>query len=257
MNNLLAANLPVIIDVVAIVFVLAFTIYGHSKGFVRQFVSAFGTILSLLFAIMLCSSVANFLQSQFGFVETVSKSVGGVVSKMIGADASQITLAQLMDEQGRQILEQKGMATWMINIVMVFVADGAEGVPMDTTVYEILCPTIAYYVVLVIAVIALFIIFKILFYVLGKYAKKLHEVKFIAVFDKTLGMILGLACGIIYFEIIIMIIGIIPIQAVQNVHATIEQTVIASFISKINLYNVILNAISSTKVIYFVKNLLS
>ena len=77
MNNLLAVNLPVIVDAVAIFFVATFTIIGYAKGFVKQFVSAFGTILSLLLAVLLCTSVATFLQSQFGFVETVSKSIAG------------------------------------------------------------------------------------------------------------------------------------------------------------------------------------
>lgn len=255
MNNLLAVNLPVVVDAVAVIFVVAFAVYGFSKGFIRQFVSAFGTIFSLLFAVLLCSSVTVFLQSRFGLVETVSHGIGGWLSKLIGADASQITLGELMNEQGRELLTQKGMPVWMINLVMVFVADETS-LPMSTTVYEVLCPTFAYYVVLILSAVALFLVFKILFYILSKFVIKLHTIKLIAVCDKTLGFVLGIFSGIIYLELIIMLLGIIPIQFVQEVYSAVQSSTFASFIARINLYNVVLNTISTPNVVKFVKDLI-
>ena len=256
MNNLLAVNLPVIVDVVAIIFVAAFTIVGYAKGFVKQFVSAFGTIFSLLFAVLLSTSVATFLQNQFGVVNSLSQSVGGVLSNIIGADASQITLGELVNEQGRLLLAQKGMAPWMINIVMAFVVDGGTSLPMDTTVYEVLCPTFAYYAVIIISAIVLFAIFKILFFLLGKLINKLHAIRLVAILDNTLGCLLGLFCGIVYLELIIMAIGFIPVQFLQDIYMAVQASIFANFIARINLYNVVLNAISTTNIVGYVKNLL-
>ena len=256
MNNLLAVNLPAIVDAVAIFFVATFTIIGYAKGFVKQFVSAFGTILSLLLAVLLCTSVATFLQSQFGFVETVSKSIGGTLSNILGADVSHLTLGELVNEQGREILVQKGVAPWLIDIVMLFVND-TSALPMDTTIYQILCPTFAYYVVIIIAVVSLFIVFKLMFFILGKYVHKLHSIKMIAVLDNTLGCLLGLFCGIVYLELIIMLLSIIPIQAVQDVYSAVHASVVANFIEKINLYSIVLKALSTANVVGFVKSLLT
>lgn len=249
MNNLLAVNMPVIVDVVAIVFVAAFMIYGYAKGFVKQFVSAFGTIFSLLFAVLLCTSVANFLQTQFGLVESLAVGLDGVLTNIVGADVMEITLG----EAGREYLAQQGMAAWMIDLVMLFVADGS--LPLDTSLRQVIGPTFAYYLLIILSAVGLFIIFKLLFFLLGKIIKKLHSIRLIAILDNGLGCLLGLFSGIIYLELIIMVISIIPIQAVQDVYMAIQSSIFASFVARINLYNVVLNAISSTNVVGYVKNL--
>ena len=251
MNNLLAVNLPVIVDVVAIIFVAAFIIYGYAKGFVKQFVSAFGTIFSLLFAVILCASVAKFLQTRFGLVGSISAGLDGVLTNIVGADVMDITLGQA----GRDYLAQQGMAAWMIDLVMLFVSDGS--LPIDTTLRQVIGPTFAYYLLIILSAVGLFIIFKLLFFLLGKIIKKLHSIKLIAVIDNGLGCLLGLFSGIIYLELIIMVISIIPIQAVQDVYMAIQSSIFASFIAKINLYNVVLNAISSTNVVGYVKDLVT
>ena len=249
MNNLLAANVPVIVDVIAIVFVAVFAIRGISKGFAKLFVSVFGTILSLLFAVLLCASVTNFLQSQFSFVTTVSKSLGGVLDSIFPG-VMNVTLEQATTEK----LAELGLGDWLSSIILSVAADSS--IPTDTTLNEIICPTFAYYVVIVIAVIGLFIVFKILFFLLGVFVKKLHSIKLVAVVDKTLGLVLGCVSGIINLELLILILGIIPIEAVQQVYAAISQTIFANFVQSINLYEIILNAISSANVVGYVKGLL-
>lgn len=250
MNNLLAANMPVIVDVVAIAFVALFAIRGISKGFAKLFVSVFGTILSLLFAVLLCTSVANFLQSQFSLVTTVSKSISGILEKVFGGPIMNTTLEQATTEK----LAELGLGDWLSSIILSFASDSS--IPTDTTLNEIICPTFAYYVVIVIAVICLFIIFKILFFLLGAFIKKLYTVKLVAVVDKTLGLLLGAISGIINLELVILILGIIPIDIVQQIYTSISQTVFANFVKTVNLYEVILNAISSANVIGYVKGLL-
>lgn len=250
MNNLLAANMPVIVDVVAIAFVALFAIRGISKGFAKLFVSVFGTILSLLFAVLLCTSVANFLQSQFSFVTTVSKSISGILEKVFGSPIMNTTLEQATTEK----LAELGLGDWLSSIILSFASDSS--IPTDTTLNEIICPTFAYYVVIVIAVICLFIIFKILFFLLGAFIKKLYTVKLVALVDRTLGLLLGAISGIINLELIILILGIIPIDIVQQIYTSISQSVFANFVKTVNLYEVILNAISSANVIGYVKGLL-
>ena len=249
MLNLMAVNMPVIVDVVAVVFIAAFMIYGYAKGFVKQFVSAFGTIFSLLFAVLLCTSVANFLQTQFGLVEGIATGLDGVLTTIVGEDVMNITLG----EAGREYLAQQGMAAWMIDLVMMFVSDGS--LPVDTSLRQVIGPTFAYYVLIILSAVGLFIIFKILFFLLGKIINKLHSIKLIAALDNGLGCLLGLFCGVIYLEIIIMVISIIPVQAIQDVYMAIQSSVVASFVARINLYNLVLNAISSTNVVEYVKNL--
>ena len=75
MDLLLTTNLSATVDIVALIFVGVFALWGLIRGFTKTFFSAFGTMLSLLFAVLLCSTVANFLQEKFALVTTISESV--------------------------------------------------------------------------------------------------------------------------------------------------------------------------------------
>ncbi len=249
MLNLLAVNLPVIVDVVSLVFVSAFVIYGYAKGFVKQFLSVFGTILSLLLAVVLCTSVAGFLENQFKVVTTVSNGLGGVFTNLIGDKVMNTTLTEATEGY----LNDHGMPIWLINIVLEFVSEGS--LPMDTTLNQIICPTFAYYIVIACSAVGLFIVFKILFFLLSKIINKLHSIRLVAILDNTLGIVLGLVSGIIYLELIIIVVAIIPVPAFQSITIAIQNSFLTNFISKISLYNIILNAISTTNVIGYVKNL--
>ncbi len=248
MNNLLAANMPLIIDVVGIVFILAFTLYGFIKGFGNMFIKTFGTILSLLFAALLCAPVAELLENLFSLVTTVADKLGGVLTKTFGDAVMNTTLQEAADGK----LAELGVSGFLAGIINSII-EGA-GLPMDTTLNQIICPTFAYYIVMILSAIVLFIIFKILFKIVGKIIKKLHAVAVIAVVDKSLGLLLGLITGIVYLELAIIVMGIVPVEAIQNIYASISSTAIVSIIHDIGIFQLIIKAISSVNVVDFVKD---
>ncbi len=250
MNNLLASSGSAVISVIVLVVILFFALYGFIRGFARTFVSIFGTILSLLFAVLLCSSVTEFLESHYSFVSFMSDKLSGILQSIFGEEIMNMPLSSAAE----QTLKDAGLSSIIIKLILSFKTDSA--IPVDTALKELICPTFAYYVVLIISVIALFIIFKLIFFCISKIVKELHNIKLVAKIDKSLGLILGLISGIIYFEMFVMIIGAIPIGFLQDFYALILSSPIASFICMINPYDSILNLISFNNISKFVSEII-
>ena len=86
-----------------------------------------------------------------------------------------------------------------------------------------------------------------IFVILGSIFQKLHDLPVIGSVDKLLGFALGIIQGAIIIEIIILLIGIIPIEQVQNLSAEIPNTILTAFLNDVNIYRMIVNAISNVK----------
>ena len=100
----------------------------------------------------------------------------------------------------------------------------------------------------------LFIIFKIVFIIVHRLVKLAYACKLVRNVDRILGAVLGFINGIFNLELIILAISIIPIALFQDIYAGIQASILANFIEDINLYGLLLNAISSQNVIGAIKN---
>ena len=218
MGNLLAASMPLIIDVVGIVFLLIFAVKGMREGFGQIFFATFGTIICLVLSVLLCSTVANFLQTQFGLATMISGKIEGSLTGVFGAEV----LAVPLESVNAETLKVLNVNVFLQKIILG-VAQGSQ-LPADTTLANVLFPTITYYVLMVCCAILLFIIFKIIIKIFSASAEKLRSIVVIAALDEFLGLVLGLLGGIIYLELIIMLINIIQIEAVQNIYNMIAGT---------------------------------
>lgn len=229
MDNILLANPSALIDVFSIVFILVFAIVGAKNGFVKTFFKTFGTFISLLLSVLLCSLVANFLESKFGFVSTVSDWLKGVLTKIFGEDLMNTTIEQINNDK----LENGGVAAWIVKIVLSLKSDVA--IPENISLNQIISPVIAYYVVCTIALVGLFIIIKIIFVLLGDFAKALHSIKVVGFTDGLLGFAFGFLQGIILLDVLIIILNALPFSFAQRISYEVDNTVLTSFLTKINL----------------------
>lgn len=251
MLNLLLINPGAIIDIVALIFILGFALFGFARGFAKSFVSLFGTIISLLLAILLCPAVARFIESKFSLVTTLSESLSGTLDKIFGETIMNTTLEQATE----QSLSDAGVAGWIISLVILF--KGEAAVPMDVTLNHVLCPTIAYYIVIIISVIVLFILFKIILFLLSGLVKRLYVIGVIKVVDRVLGLVLGIISGIVYLDAFIILLSIIPINFIQNLYAHVLSSTFTMFLHNIDLFGFILNSVSINDAIEFVKEIVS
>ena len=249
MLNLLSVGSSAIVSIVALVLLVAFALVGFSKGFVKTFFSIFGTIISLLLAILLAPSVAKFLQESTSIVTSVAEGIEGFAQNLVGKETLDMTIGAVTESS----LQEAGVGGWIISLIISF--KGIDGIPLDTTVGDLLGPTFAYYVVIVLAVILLFVIFKIILFVVSKIVKSLYNIKIVATIDRTLGLFLGAINGIVTINLTMLIISIIPINAVQNFYQTLSSSSVLTFISKIDVYGYLLGKISTNNLVEFIKGL--
>lgn len=239
-----------IVDVVALIFLAGFALLGFIRGFAKTFVSIFGTIISLLFAVLLAGSVASFLENELGFASSVANGIEGVVNGLFGETLMNTTLENASSE----MFSDAGFGGLILSLVLAFKND--LSIPTDVTLSELICPTISYYVVILISIILLFILFKILLFLIGELIQKMHSISLVRHTDRILGLFLGLVSGITHAQLIFIIISIIPFDFVQNLYLTIQQSSVVMFIENINIYSRIMSAISFEDVISFVKTMI-
>lgn len=250
MLNILTTGGSAIVNVIALVFVLGFALYGLMRGFAKTFITMFSTILSILFAILLCSAVAGFLESKYSLVSSLSGSLTGVVGKMFGQKAMELPLSLATEET----MKTAGVNRILSGFILSVKENGAY--QSNTTLGQAVCPTLAYYIILIISAIALFIVFELIFIVIGKIIAKSYKIKLVKRTDKASGFVLGLVAGIIYFETIVMVIGAIPLGATQNLFVLIENSAIARVICAINPYDSIFSLVSFRSVFNFVSSII-
>lgn len=225
-----------VMDGVALLLLIIFAVGGLRKGFVKTFFGVFGTIISLVLAVLLCASVAKFTEDKFGFVTTISNWVRGLLSNIFGEELMNMPLESATEEN----LTAAGVSGFIVKILLSIDTSAVEG---STPIRDVLAPVFGFYISAGICAIGLFIIFKIILFIVGEIFRKLHELPVIGAVDGLLGFIFGLVQGAIIVEIIISLIGIIPIGAVQNLNTEIPGTILTKFLNDINIYSIIVSAL--------------
>lgn len=243
---LLVPDVSAIVNISALAVILIFAIVGAVVGFAKTFFKTFGTILALFFAVILCSSVSRFLESQFGFVSYISEKISGLVGNFFGEDVMNGTVL----EATKKGLTEKGLSIWLVNIILGFQSD----VPLDVSIKDVLCPTFAFYISMVVSGLILFIIFKIIFFLIGELISKLHVIKVVGALDRFLGLLLGLLRAVVFIQIALLIVNILPFGFTKTLYEYMNQSFIITAISKINLFGLILNSINFDNVMEFVKS---
>ena len=249
-NNILAPGTSAIIDVFALVILSVFVVLGAVNGFAKTFVSIFGTLISFIFAALLCSSVAMFLENKFGFIQTVSNGLKGVLSGIFGEILMNTPLGVVSEEA-----LTGNIALWLANIILT--AKGNVNIPSDTTLNNIVAPIFGYYIVALIGFIALFIIIRIILFLVGELTKKAYKVKLVKAADISLGILLGFIRTFIFFSITLFIIKLIPLGFLQDLTVAIDSTIITKFFSNINIFELIIKTISSINVNGLLENIIA
>ncbi len=249
--NLLSSITGPIIDVCIVVFTLIVCFFGAKKGFVRSFLSTFGSFISIIIALALCSTVTNFLEAKFGLVTTLSSGVSDLLTQIFGQEIMHTTLMEATEAT----LNDSNLTAWLVKMVLDLKLTGE--IPMDVTLSQILSPVFGYYVANGIAILGLTIILKIIFFILSEFIKGLHKIKLIKIVDGALGLVFGLIKAVIIIQLAVLVIRIIPLEFFQNLTVASEQSSVVSFLNNNNLFAIVLNAISNLHVTDAILNLIN
>lgn len=249
MINLLL-NYSATIDIIALGFLLLLALFGLIQGFTKTFFTFFGSVIAIILAISLSSPLINIMQEKFNVVSTMSNNVSGLVNNIFGKNLMETKLS----EATPNFLSNANISSVITYIILSVKNKGFA--TQEATIGDVICPTIAYYIVLLISVVVLYIIIKILFRIIWKIVKKAYKCKCVAKFDRFLGFALGLIYGIIVLELIILIIGILPFGFMQNLYSNIQNSSVASFVENLNVLGLFTSKIINTNIIELVLNMI-
>ncbi len=236
---LLASNIGAIIDVCAIIIILFCAILAMVRGFAKSFISSFGAIISMIVSISLCSLMVTFLENQFGIVSALSEKLTGIMDSIFGKELMNTTI-----EQADKTSMTGVLSSWLIGIISG--VKDAGTIPAGTTLNKVISPIFGYYLSCAIATIVLYILFRILFALIGSAIQKAKKITLIRKTDMILGLILGFIQGIFVVEFIIVIINFIPLGFLQNISMQISDAPVTSFLADINVLSIIIKAITSS-----------
>ena len=252
MNNLLfASKTGAVLDVFALLLVFIFCIICAKRGFINSLLKIFGTILCIVLASKLSSWFTTLLEKWFSLVTVVSGGIEGILVDIFGEKVMLTDLSVITGEY----LTANDLPRWLADIVITICED--LGYPMGQTVSEIVCPVFGYYIIMGASFLILFFGFKIIIKLLRKVVQGLRKFALVGIPDTVLGLALGLIEAIITINLIITVIGIIPIPFFQNIILEINNSFITKIISKINLVELIFTGLSKGNVVDYLKSVLS
>ena len=241
MQLLLLNNFSATIDIVALAILIIYALYGLIRGFTKTFFSVFGSIIGVALALLITPSVISFLQSKFSVLDGFRKSFYGVSKKMLGSELYSTPLALATKES------LSGVAGFIANAVLSL--KNNSNISANSTIGQALATTFAYYVLLIICGIIVFIILKCIFYLIAEIVKKAYKNKAFATFDRSLGLALGFINGIFTLEMLILLVGILPIPFCQQIIININGTTLTKFIQNINLYQLIVDKVINSNIL--------
>ncbi|MBE7081251.1 MAG: CvpA family protein [Clostridiales bacterium] len=243
MLNLLNANLSATIDIIALVVIIIFALYGFIEGFSKTLFTFFGTIIAIIVAVLVSSPVIKCLEENFGTVSNMANNISSPLNNLFGKGLMQTKLADV----NSQTLYSAGISGIFVKIVLSVKSKG--NFDANATVSDVISPTIAYYIVLIISVVILFIVLKILLKFISKMAKKAHKSKGVATIDRLFGLVLSLLYIIIVIELIVTIVGVVPFSLTQDLYASMQASKIVNTIQDLNIFGFLTDKIINTHII--------
>ena len=230
-----------IIDIVAIGLILIFAVIGIIRGFSKTFLSTFGSIIALICAALLCSATTATLEKSFGAVTFFTDKSAGAIAGIFGEDVLNATVGQVNSGAVPNV------PAWLTNIIKNLL--NTETIDASMTLKNVIAPIFGYYITLIISFLVLYILFRIVLFLIGRFLNKITKIRIIGRIDKFLGFFLGIIKGMIVIQLIIVVINVIPLEFLQNLSLEIGKSQVCAFLNKINLINIIVEAFTNPEFI--------
>ncbi|MBQ7602789.1 MAG: CvpA family protein [Clostridia bacterium] len=198
------------VDIVVIAFLLIMGIIGYFRGFLKTLISFFGTIATIVVAVLLAKFVVVWLENIFGMTTALTNWIRPTVAD----ECSDGVLSGVMLIFGQILM---GSSEYNIN--------NPDTVRSDEFI-NAFSGALGNIVATVVTVIILFVVIKIVLLILNKVFDKITQDKVIGDIDKFLGFVLGiLKGGVAVFGIFSLIYLLSPvITPLGDLIASLEGT---------------------------------
>lgn len=238
MLNCLLINSAAIVDIVLIIIMAVFAVYGFIKGFTSLIVSFLAGILTLVLSFVLCNNAADFLNRIFGMTDKISASLTNALPNLFGEDLMNMPVSLVTENN----LGSLSVPKFIVKLLLKIASDGS--VPAETPVVEVLAPAFAYYIAVVIGFVLCYILFRILFFLLGKLFKGVNAIPVLGTVNRLLGLLLGAIQGFIIIYIALSVVDILPFGFLAGFKNLLASSTVASGIMSINVFGIFLGTVN-------------
>lgn len=223
----------IVLDVALLIFFLIFAIVGFRKGFFRSLVGIVSVVLAVFVAIYCSPFIVKELEEIFSVCTNLANSLAEKFSATEGYNAI------YSEEAVKTLVTNLGVPSFLSGLVISLIGNisGAESI----TAGEAVTSSLASLIVNAICVVALFILCVFLLWLISKlFTKLLDSIPVLGAANRILGMVLELAKGLIILYVVLMIVGLIPFEVIQN---AIDSTVVLKVFRDYNLITFIISNI--------------
>ena len=225
----------IILEVVVVGVILISAIIGLKRGFLKSVLSVFTTSIVIVISVFTAKWGAKLLEKIFGFVSFMGRQMSKVLAGM--ADG---VFAEVMDESttvanANAVIDGSGVFGPLKSLLKKAVAAESNNLA-GNTIANIGGRSLGAVLSIIIAGIIIFLIFKLVLFLLSKLFENLTANKVLGTPDKVLGIIFGLAKGLIIifvYAVVLIILTLIP--TVNNFVSPVIQK--HTFVTKM-IYNV-------------------
>lgn len=207
------------LDLLVCLLVALFGLIGYVKGFWRTFLSLFSSVVVIVLAILLAKPLANLMESWFGLTSAISNSIqGGIQSYLDSVDFS---------------------TGWIHTLLVTFLGDAyVDAGPAISELAANFSIKVAKLLMVVICAIVVFVLLKVVFWLILKFVKKLQFGRSHRPLDRIFGVVLGILKAMFYITTVSWIIfslgGVItPIASWFD--TTFSNNVVAKFFYDISI----------------------
>lgn len=220
-----------IFDIVVIVLCVLFLLDGLRRGFMRSVISLMGVLVTLLVTVFLAKPFADFLT---GFIPFHTWIGDPILTKFSTINAMTVTVPATLVEF-TSALTGAGFPGFISNLIapslFSAIPEGVQGY----TLAQVVAPFVTNLIVVAIAGVILFILIRIALAILEHFAKKLTNIQFVKVVDKSLGMVIGAAKGFIVVLFLMTILALMMnLSFMSPVKAQLEKSTVSKFLYENN-----------------------
>ena len=215
------------LELLMILLILGFAIYGAIRGFFAQLVGTATTIIALVVATLISKGFMNLLCDYTGFDEFFS----GRYEKWLLNNFDYFK--GLSADEFSSAIDLMPFPKTVKNSIINLCASSGDGVSLAFVTAKVM----AKYTVLAICFVFVFTGIKLLFLLLRKVGKELRKISLIRQVDNTLGAFLSIFRLYRILSFIFFVINITPLGLMDGVKNYIASSHIATFIYNINMFN--------------------
>lgn len=203
-----------IFNLIIIGIIVVFLFIGFIKGFFSELLGIVGSVLSIVLAAVFCNALADFLIDKTEIFDWLKNGIASVFPSDISS------------------IEGLNLPEFIVNLINSYLSsdDGitlAEAI--STTISKLIISFASFFIILLAV--------KLVVFILSKVLKALADsIKVIGVTNRLLGALLGIIKGLLIVCGALYLIEIIPFEFLNGVRELADQSVLAQFFIKYNIY---------------------